>query len=274
VGGGGGSIVQWLCRRVGESGSVVATDLDTRFLDALEEPNLRALRHDVRTDALPEAYFDLIHGRLVLEHLPERDDVLRRLVSALRPGGWIVIEDLDTHDLFADPPRIYRYAGDGTHPSLPVWQAIVRVMQRAGHDGDFGYRLLGELLSLGLDEVGGEVRAPIFCGGSPSVAAHRFTLEHMRGSLLELGVPEGELAREVAALDDPRGLFSLPSVLMAAWARRPETARAEAAGAIPERRETMVDRLGHVPLLVGAAVDRHEWRPEGCPLPNRHRPGK
>jgi hypothetical protein len=130
-----------------------------------------------------------------------------------------------------------------------VWQGIVRVMQHAGYDGEFGFRLPGELLSMGLDSVGGEVRAPIFGSDSPSIAAHRFTLEHLRGSLIELGVPEDELAREIAALDDPRMLFSLPSVIVAAWARRPETARAPVAGAMPERRETMVERLGRVPLL-------------------------
>ena len=256
VGGGGGSIVQWLCRRVGEAGRVIATDLDTRFLDALGEPNLQALRHDVRTDELPEGHFDLIHSRLVLEHLPERDDVLRRLVAALRPGGWIVIEDLDCHALFATPPRIFRYTGNGTRPSLRVWQAVIGVMQKAGYDGEFGFRLPGELLSMGLDDVGGELRAPIFRGGSPSTAAHRFTLEHLRGSLLELGVPEEELDREIAALDDPRMLFSMPSVLMAAWARRPEAAPpAKAVGAMPPRQETIVDRLKHVPLLEACTAE-------------------
>jgi hypothetical protein len=35
-GAGGGSIAAWLCARVGSTGRVVATDLDTRFLEALE----------------------------------------------------------------------------------------------------------------------------------------------------------------------------------------------------------------------------------------------
>jgi hypothetical protein len=137
-----------------------------------------------------------------------------------------------------------------------VWRAVIGAMQRAGYDGEFGYRLPGELLSLGLDEVGGELRAPIFRGGSPSTAAHRFTLEHLRGSLLELGVPEPELDQEIAALDDPRMLFSMPSVLMAAWARRPEAARpAKAVGAMPPRRDTIVDRLKHVPLLEACTAE-------------------
>ena len=31
----------------------------------------------------------------LLEHLRERDEVLQKLVRALRPGGWLVIEDTD-----------------------------------------------------------------------------------------------------------------------------------------------------------------------------------
>jgi ubiquinone/menaquinone biosynthesis C-methylase UbiE len=35
VGAGGGSIAEWLCDRVGPDGSVVATDLDTRWVAKL-----------------------------------------------------------------------------------------------------------------------------------------------------------------------------------------------------------------------------------------------
>jgi 2-polyprenyl-3-methyl-5-hydroxy-6-metoxy-1,4-benzoquinol methylase len=42
---------------------------------------------------LPAGRYDLIHARLVLSHLPQRRDVLARLVQALRPGGWLVVED-------------------------------------------------------------------------------------------------------------------------------------------------------------------------------------
>ena len=45
VGGGGGSITEWLCRRVGPTGRVVATDINTRFLDALDFENLERCVH-------------------------------------------------------------------------------------------------------------------------------------------------------------------------------------------------------------------------------------
>ena len=39
LGAGGGSIAKRLSRRVGESGHVVATDLQTKFIEAIAEPN-------------------------------------------------------------------------------------------------------------------------------------------------------------------------------------------------------------------------------------------
>lgn len=52
--------------------------------------------HDIVKDPLPAHSFDLIHARLVLAHLPARDQVLPRLVASLRPGGWLVVEDFDS----------------------------------------------------------------------------------------------------------------------------------------------------------------------------------
>jgi len=53
------------------------------------------IRHDVGVDPLPEAAFDLVHARLVLIHVPQAAAALARLAAALRPGGWLVIEDFD-----------------------------------------------------------------------------------------------------------------------------------------------------------------------------------
>lgn len=47
VGAGGGTIPVWLCQRVGPTGRVVATDIDMRFLDVIERPNLEVRRHDI-----------------------------------------------------------------------------------------------------------------------------------------------------------------------------------------------------------------------------------
>src|SRR5205085_8877158 len=103
VGAGAGSVARWLCERVGPGGRVVATDLDVDLLEKLPEENLEVRRHDIVSGELETDAFDLIHSRLVLEHIPERDAVLRRLVVALRPGGWLVLEDFDWGSLAVAP---------------------------------------------------------------------------------------------------------------------------------------------------------------------------
>jgi len=60
IGGGGGSIVKWLASRVGPSGRVVATDLNTRCLEGLGLSNVAVLRHDIASEPVPEDTFDLL----------------------------------------------------------------------------------------------------------------------------------------------------------------------------------------------------------------------
>lgn len=96
VGAGRGSIARWMADLVGPRGYVLATDIDTRWTQNDGPSQLEVRQHDVVTDPLAQGEFDLVHARLVLSWLPDRDTVISRLVAALRPGGWLVIEDFDS----------------------------------------------------------------------------------------------------------------------------------------------------------------------------------
>jgi ubiquinone/menaquinone biosynthesis C-methylase UbiE len=80
IGGGGGSIAEWLCRRVGPSGRVVATDINTQYLQALDLENLEVRAHDIVSDELEQGAFDLVHARPVQFHLSQRQTALKRMV--------------------------------------------------------------------------------------------------------------------------------------------------------------------------------------------------
>jgi ubiquinone/menaquinone biosynthesis C-methylase UbiE len=98
VGGGSGSVAAWMAELVGPSGYVLVTDIDPRFIERsarLRPANVELRRHDIGTDPLPARAFDLIHARLVLQHVPQRHQALASLVAALRPRGWLVIEEFD-----------------------------------------------------------------------------------------------------------------------------------------------------------------------------------
>lgn len=93
IGAGGGSVVRWMAAQVGGSGSVLGTDLNLDWSDTEMTIHVELRRHDVTSDDIPTSAYDLIHARLVLLHLPQRDKVIDRLVAALAPGGWLVLEE-------------------------------------------------------------------------------------------------------------------------------------------------------------------------------------
>jgi ubiquinone/menaquinone biosynthesis C-methylase UbiE len=145
VGAGTGSVTELLAERVLPGGSVLAVDLDTRFLDPLARAGLEVLRADVTADPLPEAQFDLVHARLLLEHLPERDSILQTLLATLDPGGWLVIEDFDwVTASVVDPPN-------AAHDR--VIDACRSLLVRHGYDPHFGRTLPRRLASIGLEEI-------------------------------------------------------------------------------------------------------------------------
>ena len=95
VGAGGGTVPAWLAARVGPDGYVLATDIDPSWMATTERPPFEVRRHDAGTDAPPGDDFDLVHARLLLVHVPQRDAALVALVAALKPGGWLFVEDAD-----------------------------------------------------------------------------------------------------------------------------------------------------------------------------------
>lgn len=94
IGAGAGSVARELAGRVGTGGEVVAADIVTRFLGAVPA-NVTVLTANLVTDDLDltGGGFDLIHGRAVLVHIPERDQIVGRLAECLKPGGVLFLEE-------------------------------------------------------------------------------------------------------------------------------------------------------------------------------------
>jgi len=222
VGGGGGSIAEWLSERVGPAGHVLVTDINTRFLDSIKRPNLEVRRHNVVTDPLPDGAFDLIHARLVLMHLPEREAVLERLVKALKPGGWLLDEEFDVLSLHTDPD-INRHEA-----ILKSFAALNQVLAERGVELRFGRFLYGRLRSLGLADVGSQARLSMGAGGSVIADLARSNYQQLRDHMIAGSrVTAEEIEHDLQRLDDPESLILTPT-MWSVWARRPEEAACHA----------------------------------------------
>jgi SAM-dependent methyltransferase len=215
IGAGSGTIAGWLCDRVGAQGHVMATDIDPQFLNSLTKTNLEACRHDIAIDPLPEAAFDLVHVRLVLMHLRERDRVLSHIIAALKPGAWLLAEEFDSLSLQADPSI------SPTETPIKALSAMKRLMASRGVDSLYGRRLSARVRALGLDNTTAEGRMFMWEGRSIGADLLRASLEQVRGEMIESRlITESEFERDIRLLDDSELLIPSPT-MWAVSGRRP-----------------------------------------------------
>jgi SAM-dependent methyltransferase len=207
VGAGGGSLVEWM---VGRGAAVTAVDIDTRFIEHLASEAVDVRRLDIRSDDLPPGEFDLVHARLLLEHLADRVSILRKLAAVLRPGGWIVIEDYE-----------FSCFSLGDQPCLDATvRAIIGFMEQAGFDRTFGRRVVDELAEAGLTDVRGEGRARIIDAGAPGFDFFKLSFESIRDAVVAAGVLAAADADATAArFADPSMRIFTP-IVMAGIGRR------------------------------------------------------
>jgi SAM-dependent methyltransferase len=214
VGAGGGSIARWLAERVGPGGHVLATDIDTRFLHDIHLPNIEIRRHDIAIDPLPEAEFDLVHARLVLGHVPQRELAIVRMGAALRPGGWLVLEE------FSLPAWDPALELEPSSPAPSAYTVLTEVMEAHGVLR-YAPQLPARMQAVGLEDIGAEGRVFRLTGNSPGAWVIRAGLEQLRDTVLATGrITEQEYQAALACLDDPSVVFSSP-LIWAVWGRRP-----------------------------------------------------
>lgn len=211
VGAGGGSVARILCDRVGPEGRVLAVDLEPTLLAGLEAPNLEVRRLDVVVDELPERAFDLVHARAVLMHIPQRDEVIPRLVAALRPGGVLLLEEVDLTSTF-QAEDILRYTLDAIY--RPLLEAD------AGMDLRWAATLPELLEPAGLVDVQSIRERFTFAGGSALAHFYRITFMQFLES-------QSYNAKERTVIEEGMKAMLVPGPtyvawdMVTAWGRRP-----------------------------------------------------
>jgi SAM-dependent methyltransferase len=216
VGAGGTSIPSWLAERVGPTGHVLATDIDVSWMTADADAGFTVRRHDVGVDPPPRDGFDLVHARLVLVHVPRRAAALAAMVSAVRPGGWLLVEE-------ADPMMQPQVCPDESGPAQRLANKLKRdfrtLMAQRGVDLSYGRTLPRLLRDAGLVDVEADAFFPIT--GAACARLEQATVTQVRDRLISGGLATDEEVDQhfdnVAA-----GLLDLAtSPMISAWGRKP-----------------------------------------------------
>jgi SAM-dependent methyltransferase len=216
VGAGGGSVAAFMKQRAGPNSQVIATDINTDWMVDTLPAGIDVRRHDIGVDPLPEAMFDVIHARAVLTFVPQRRSAVARMTSALKPGGWILIEEM--------VPPITEALSQSDDPDVllahKARRAIVEVICRSGADLTFAReipRILGEA---GIGDIGVEGFFLPFRTDAVADLA-KANIDQLSASLIESGlISRAELCRYRTLLDVPELFYPASMALISVWGRR------------------------------------------------------
>ena len=150
--------------------------------------------------------FDVVHGRFILEHVPDPLEVVRAMVRAVRPGGRIVLED-DDHDVMRAWPE-----PEGLRA---VWEAYIRSYRIAGNDPDIGRKLPALLHAAGAWPRRSRWIFFGACAGDPDFPAYVDNLA---------GVVEGARAAMLAEGGVTAGAIDLALASVRSLKARPDSA--------------------------------------------------
>ncbi len=219
LGCGGGDVTVELARAAGPKGGVIGVDMDAALLDiarretsALGLGNVSFECRDATTWR-PSAPVDLVYARFLLTHLSDPSAVLRNARGYLRPGGLVVVEDIDFRGHFAEPacPALDRSV---------AWYS--ETVANRGGDANIGPRLPAMLRDAGFEDVRLRTFHPVAMNGGIKRLIC-VTLERIVTSVLEDGLATpAELERTIAELEtfarDPATILGGPRVFQA-WGK-------------------------------------------------------
>lgn len=224
LGCGGGDATFEMARMVGSTGRAVGVDLDATKIDLARNeaaemglPNVefRVSQVEQSTGA---AEFDLVYARFLLTHLTDPASVLRRMLAFLRPGGVVVVEDID-------------FSGHFCHPDSAAFRRFVELythlVRQRGADPNIGPRLPALLLDAGSENVEVNVVQPAGMTGEVKLIA-ALTMENIADAVLAEGLAsaaevDGIVDDLYACAADDRTFMSLPRVVQV-WGYLPKYA--------------------------------------------------
>jgi 2-polyprenyl-3-methyl-5-hydroxy-6-metoxy-1,4-benzoquinol methylase len=220
VGAGGGSLAHRLATAVGRSGHVLATDLDTRHIGPADK--LTVQEHNIVTDPIPAEWtFNIILARHLLNHLPDREMVVHRLVGALAPGGVLIVEDWRP---LPDPAAMVAWMPGKVEVELYArfQGALFGVLTARGNDRSWPTRAHRVMVAEGLVHVDTSSSSTTWYGGGPGCRLQQASLLQIGEELAEQGFNGDDQRRVYELLANPRvALHGHPLYRTQGWRRTP-----------------------------------------------------
>jgi SAM-dependent methyltransferase len=196
LGAGAGSVMKWMANVVGDNGSVVGIDKNTAHLGDLPKP-CEVVAGDFLEGPV-EAGFDLAHCRYVLIHNRNDDEMLTKLASSLKPGGFLVVEEPDFSSA-----KLLNSEGDASQQR--VNNAICRMFEELQLNPAYGLSLPAKIACQGFQLVEVDSRMHLARGGSAMARMMAASTRALAGKYVATGeTRDGDIEAYIRNAENPR----------------------------------------------------------------------
>ena len=217
-------VLNLLSESVGPGGEVLGLEREPRFVEMARLEianrglkNVRIVQANALQTGLKKNSFDLVHERLVMVNVSARDALLAEMVSLARPGGTVVLEDIDNVTWLCEP----------AHPSWNVLLATFLAVYKAGGGDSFiGRRLPNYLRTVGLKNVQTTVHLEMIGLGQYRRTHLVSLLDSIREKVMAFGLLTDEELNDhrdalLKHLENP-GTTVMEPLLVQAWGQKPD----------------------------------------------------
>jgi SAM-dependent methyltransferase len=221
VGCGSGDVALELARRVAPNGKVTGSDIDPKKIELArgEAENLGINNIEFRISDIRErpasAEFNVVHARFLLTHLSDPRDAVDVFYQHLKPGGLVIVEDIDFsgHFVYPESNAFRRYH-----------ELYCTAVRRRGGDPDIGPRVPLLLKERGFANVEMSIAQPASRAGEVKLI-NALTMENIADAVVDEKLATREEVVELIKdlydyAADPETIAGLPRIVQA-WGRRP-----------------------------------------------------
>jgi ubiquinone/menaquinone biosynthesis C-methylase UbiE len=171
---GTGNLELWISQHIGKKGKIIASDISEKQIEIakIKAENLKIQNIEFVCSCIHEINlpynFDLAYSRYLLMHLTKPNDAVKTMISLLKQGGSIVLEEITTNSGFSDPKSIF------ADQALAIMLDIAR---KKNLDYNIGHKLFGILTKAGMGDVEINSYQPIFSSGEEKFYVNKSVAE-------------------------------------------------------------------------------------------------
>ncbi|HLM21563.1 MAG TPA: class I SAM-dependent methyltransferase [Propionibacteriaceae bacterium] len=211
LGGGNGSIAEWLAAAVGRSGSVTSIDINPVLLELSPAQNLSVQQMDLRTAELRSESYDLVTCRALLHQIAEyAPQVLAQMAEAVKPGGWLLIQEPDFHLAPTAEPEVW----------ARTWEGVIEWGHASGVDWMIGRKLPNMVAALGLGHPQAKTDVQNIRGRDRGALYFQLFLAEVRDRVIAAGQLDAATIDAASALLDDPDYWTQCWMMTAVWVRK------------------------------------------------------